>query len=62
MDPTENTTPNSSSVVAFVSTVALTWFSHRGNIFTEPLHRNGRILWFCYLAFSRYVTIWFSLC
>jgi hypothetical protein len=52
-DPTENTTSNSSSVVVFVYVEVVAWFACHGNVFTEQLPSNGRLLWFCSSGFER---------
>jgi hypothetical protein len=50
-DRIENTTSNS-SIVACVSVAAIRWFGCRGNVFTQPLRCNARLLWLHYSGFE----------
>jgi hypothetical protein len=47
-DPTEKTASKSSSIVA-----SITWVGSHGNVFSELLPRNGRLLWLCYPGFQQ---------
>jgi hypothetical protein len=52
-DCTENTASNSFSVVPFMYLLLRSCIGCCGNVFTEPLPSNRRLLWFCYSGFQQ---------